>query len=472
MIKPKKDSRPNQTGTINSALHNLSLVWHEITRLSGRNMTPKDARPDVLRRQMEACLVGQGGEVSARGRAVDLAQSFLNFSDDERLVFFKILARDFGVDQVKVNQATEALKQAVDKDALENCQMALRQALQPARVALLRKFNALPSGPRFLVELRSELLKLTVKHPELRFLERDLKDILNSWFDVGFLELRRINWDASASLLEKLGRYEAVHRVRGWHDLKNRLDTDRRCFAFFHPSMPDEPLIFIEVALVNGLADQIQGLLDEKAPVLDPGKANTAIFYSISNTQQGLAGISFGNFLIKQVVDQLRQELPKLKQFATLSPIPGFKRWLDQSIQEGNLDLTSSEKKKLEAVTRQKVSAKELRELLGSVKWAKNEKLAEALKPILLRFVAFYLLKAKGRNQQRALDPVAHFHLTNGARMKQLNWMADTSGKGLRESAGLMINYLYSFDRIERRHEAYSGQGKIAVSSTISGLIK
>lgn len=472
MAKTKEDNQPTQEGIFNSTLSNLSRVWREIARVSGRDGSNKDARPEILIKRIEACLAGQGGEASARTRAAGLARSYLDFSKEERLGFLKTLARDFGVDQKKVDKAVDALNQATGEEEVESCQQALRGILEPSRTTLLRKFNALQSGPRFLVELRRELLDLRATHPELRFLERDLKELLTAWFDVGFLELRSINWNAPASLLEKLGHYEAVHRVRSWHDLKNRLETDRRCYAFFHPCMQDEPLIFIEVALVNGLAKQIQVLLDEQAPILDPDEVDTAIFYSISNTQQGLAGISFGNFLIKQVVDRLRHEQPNLKRFSTLSPIPGFRLWLKKSLKTEELFLKPAEKKKLKAITGEEPTLDLIARLMGSLKWTREDELVSALKPILMRYVATYLLKVKGRDGQRALDPVAHFHLSNGARMQQLNWMGDTSGKGLRESAGLMINYLYQLDRIERNHEAYTSDGKIAVSSSISGLLK
>ena len=472
MAKTKKAKAPAQEGIFNSALHNLSRVWKEIARLSVRNGKQEDTSPESLRLQIDACLNNQGGEVSARARAAKLARSYLDFDEETRLVFLQILAKDFGLDKAKVSQAFEALDESTNEEEIEENQRALRRALEPARVALLRKFNTLQSGPRFLVELRRELLDRRKSHPELRFLERDLKELLKSWFDVGFLDLRSINWNAPASLLEKLGHYEAVHRVRSWHDLKNRLDADRRCYAFFHPCMPDEPLIFVEVALVNGLADQIQALLDEDAVVLDPNEADTAIFYSISNTQLGLAGISFGNFLIKQVVDRLRHEQPNLRQFATLSPIPGFKRWMEKSIKQEELDLVPAEKKKLKSITDGEVTAKQVVKLLGSVRWAKDEKLSEILKPILMRYCALYLLKAKRGDGLRALDPVAHFHLSNGASVQRINWLADTSGKGLRESAGLMVNYLYRLDRIEKQHEDYSGNGTITASAAVTGLTK
>lgn len=472
MVRTRQIDLASQESFFSNALNGLGRAWREIARLSGRDRENNESRPEILIKQIEACLAGQGGEVSARGRAAGLARSYLVFSPSERLVFLKLLASDFGPDRVKVTKAIDRLRKASDDDEIERRQRELREALQPTRITILRKFNTLESGPRFLVELRRELLELKGEHPELEHLERDLKELLNTWFDVGFLSLRAINWDAPASLLEKLGHYEAVHRIRSWHDLKNRLETDRRCYAFFHPCMTDEPLIFIEIALVNGLANQIQILLDQKAQILDADDADTAIFYSISNTQQGLAGIKFGNFLIKQAVDRLRHELPNLKRFSTLSPIPGYLSWLKKSLKKDVLEFKSAEIRKLKAVSEESLSPDLLLGFLANLRWSKNEELAETLRPILMRFAAIYLLKEKRPDGRRALDPVAHFHLSNGARMEQLNWMGDTSSKGLRESGGLMINYLYRLDRIDRFHEDYAASGTISASSTISALLK
>lgn len=472
MVRTRQIDLASQESFFSNALNGLGRAWREIARLSGRDRENNESRPEILIKQIEACLAGQGGEVSARGRAAGLARSYLVFSPSERLVFLKLLASDFGPDRVKVTKAIDRLRKASDDDEIERRQRELREALQPTRITILRKFNTLESGPRFLVELRRELLELKGQHPELEHLDGDLKELLSNWFDVGLLSLRAINWDAPASLLEKLGRYEAVHRIRSWHDLKNRLETDRRCYAFFHPCMIDEPLIFIEIALVNGLANQIQALLDEKARIIDADDADTAIFYSISNTQQGLAGIKFGSFLIKQVAHRLRHELPNLKRFSTLSPIPGYMSWLKKSLKKDALELKPAEKKRLKSLTGESPFSTLLLSFLANIKWSKNEALAEKLKPILMRFAAIYLLKEKRSDGQRALDSVAHFHLSNGARMEQLNWMGDTSSKGLRESGGLMINYLYRLDRIERFHEDYAANGAISASSTITSFLK
>jgi malonyl-CoA decarboxylase len=261
-----------------------------------------------------------------------------------------------------------------------------------------------------------------------------------------------------------------VHEIRGWTDLKNRLDSDRRCYAFFHPRMPDEPLIFVEIALVTGMAGNVNLLLDENSPVEDPEAADTAIFYSISNAQKGLAGISFGDFLIKRVVDDLAGEFKSLKTFATLSPIPGFMAWLQPKLAEGDALLTEGERKALAEAAPAEGEGGLLARALALPDWHRREPLRNALKGPLMRLCAHYLVQEK--RGSRALDPVAHFHLSNGARMERLNWLGDTSEKGLRQSAGLMINYLYRLDHIEANHEAYRGEGRIACSSAIRGLAK
>jgi malonyl-CoA decarboxylase len=314
-------------------------------------------------------------------------------------------------------------------------------------------------------------MKHARKDATLAALDGDLRRLLSSWFDIGFLELRRITWSAPATLLEKLINYEAVHEIRSWEDMKNRLDSDRRCFAFFHPRMPDEPLIFVEVALVSGMADNVAVLLDEAAPLVDPAhNANTAIFYSISNAQRGLAGISFGGFLIKRVADLLAGELPGLRIFATLSPIPGFRRWLDAKLDAGEPLLLPAEARKLTEAAKIGNDTEALRHALNT-DWPAEPLLAEALQAPLVRLCAHYLVNEKRRNG-RALDPVAHFHLTNGARVERINWLGDTSERGMRASAGLMVNYLYELGRIEENHERYTGEGGVTASSAVTRLLK
>ncbi len=459
-------------------LRSLRTAWRDIAA-QARGALNRAPRPDLsrddaeqLRRQLRECLEARGGAVSARARAADLGRTYLALNDTGRERFLKLLAQEFDIDQGAVASLGERLVRADGDDERRKVERQLRVALEPPRITLLTQFNALPEGVKFLVDMRAELLKLAPRDRVLAGLELDLKTLLASWFDIGFLELTRITWDAPAALLEKLIVYEAVHEIRSWSDLKNRLEADRRCFAYFHPRMPEEPLIFVEVALVQGMADNVQSLLDEAAPVGDPAAADTAIFYSISNCQRGLAGISLGDFLIKRVVDRLAAEMPHLKTYATLSPIPGFRAWLDKRIpEEGEALLGPAERKAMQLLLPADLAAQSLGDLLTRPRWHAEEPVAQALKAPLLRLAARYLLTEK-TPRGRVLDPVAHFHLTNGARMERLNWLADLSPKGVQQSAGIMINYLYRLDEIEDNHEAYSGESRVAASAPLLRLAK
>ncbi len=466
-------------GVFDRTLANLRSAWREIAG-SARGVLSSAPRPDLpeddidqLRQQMLSCLDGRGGEVTARARAAELGRSYLALNAAGRERFLRLLAEEFDTDRDLVDSHCSALAAAPPADRAE-AEHALRAALTPPRVTLLRQFNALPEGVKFLVDRRAELLKIANGDGALRGLAGDLKELLASWFDIGFLELRRISWDSPAALLEKLMAYEAVHEIRGWTDLKNRLDADRRCFAIFHPRIPDEPLIFVEVALVAGIAGNIHALLDEAAPIGNPQTADTAIFYSISNCQRGLVGISFGDFLIKRVVDALASELPRLKAFATLSPLPGFRTWLQtESMRGGNLLLPPEAKimQSLSADSAEDGADRTLLRLLDRADWHREPRTAAALREPLLRLAARYLLHAHAASG-RAADPVAHFHLTNGARVERLNWLADVSEKGLTQSAGIMVNYLYRQGDIEANHESYHGEGQVAASAAVRTLAR
>lgn len=428
------------------AVLSASRAWQEVTdtaRAIRGEIDPDLPKSDTERvvAQMQMALNARGGEVSARHNTVALGTTYLTLSERGKLRFLQLLSTHFAANRALIHTRMEALENASGDLALTRAEDELREALEPPRIRILRQFTSLPQGVKFLVDMRADLLKLKAKHPELAGLEMDMRRLLAGWFDVGLLDLREITWQSPAALLEKLIAYEAVHEIRSWNDLKNRLDSDRRCFAFFHYKMPDEPLIFVEVALVNTIADNVHALLDENAASVDAQKANTAVFYSISNAQVGLSGISFGNFLIKRVVDKLSRDLPNIRHFATLSPIPGFGKWLEQKIAAADSSL---------------IGAEETRTLsyLSDSGWYTDPAKAEKLKPVLMRLCAHYLTTEK--RKQLALDPVAHFHLTNGAVMERLNWLADTSPKGLRQSAGMMVNYLYKLDDIDENHELYT----------------
>ena len=462
----------------NRALRNLLSAWDKIA--SDNDEASKIVvSPDVNERDrsqlinhMQACLDATGGEVSSRKRAAELGYAYLSLSEDGRKNFLSILATEFSTNRQLINQAINNLSLSEGDKSRFFSEQELRRVLEAPRVGLLTQFNALPEGVKFLVDMREELIPWAKEDIMLSGLEIDLKSLLSSWFDVGFLELKQITWEASASLLEKLIAYEAVHEIKDWDDLKNRLASDRRCFAFFHPRMPDEPLIFVWVALVRGIADNIQVLLDTGAPLGNPEAADTAIFYSISNAQAGLTGINFGNFLIKRVVDSLSRDLPNLKVFATLSPVPGFNKWLNRRLVEDPFDLLTPEQSKcLKAVTSKTSATGALKDLLSRDDWHLDNELSAVLQEPLLRLCAHFLLFEK-RSNGTAIDPVAHFHLNNGARVEQLNWRADLSQRGLKQSNGIMLNYLYDLKTIDANHEAYRTGEPVSSSNRVSDLLK
>ncbi|MDD5248745.1 MAG: malonyl-CoA decarboxylase [Rhodocyclaceae bacterium] len=406
-----------------------------------------------VREQLNECAARVGGEVSARNRAARLGETYLKLGDGGRREFLRLIAMEFGPDPQAVATAHETWQAAIGTPAQWDAETGLRAAMRSRRIRILTQFNALPQGVKFLVDLRADLLRYLDDDPELAALDRELEARLTAWFDVGFLELRRITWNSPAVLLEKLIEYEAVHEIRSWTDLKNRLDSDRRCYAFFHPRMPMEPLIFVEVALTDHLADNIQVLLDEHAPVFDARRADTAIFYSISNTQAGLRGISFGNFLLKRVIDDLKRDFPKLRTFATLSPIPQLSGWVKRNpgvLAEVGIELDAAQ--------------------LATGEWSKNRNTARHLREPLLRLAARYLAQAKSGSLP--YEPVARFHLGNGARIERLNPLGDTSFKGFKQSYGLMMNYLYNPDEIEKNVESFVTEGTVAMSAGVRRLAK
>lgn len=424
-----------------------------------------------IRTQLKACAERGGGVISARRRAERLVETYLNLDDEGKKTFFELIAFEFGPDFEKISQAHAAYQEAADTENRWSTEYELRQSMRSKRLEILTQFNALPHGVKFLVDMRADLLRLVELNPLLKPLDNELADCLAAWFDVGFLELQLIKWSSPAILLEKLVQYEAVHEIRSWHDLKNRLDSDRRCYAFFHPRMPMEPLIFVEVALLESLADNIESLLDVNAPLSDVEKATTAIFYSISSTQRGLRGISFGNFLIKMVVEDLRRDFPRLRQFATLSPMPGLLTWARSSREELMGCLTSADWKRLSVHGVEGADDPFFEELLdGGCEWMQREPLPRLMRAPLLRLAGRYLLHAKRGLAPR--DSVARFHIGNGARIERLNWLADTSTRGLSQSWGIMVNYMYAPDRIEANLEAFAAEGRIDASSEVKRYAK
>ncbi|MGB1346363.1 MAG: malonyl-CoA decarboxylase domain-containing protein, partial [Pseudomonadales bacterium] len=343
-----QQTRSSEGSLFNRSLSRLKELWKSFPLVAEDSRLQQQANIDlqgdslgVLRQEIQYCLNQAVGEMATRKQAVLIAHQYLELSPLGKERFLNLLAEDFDLDY-------EAVKKTINNWQPNPASTTkLRQALESPRLTLLRQFNELPDGIKFLVNMRADLLNIKDKSEALQGLQQEMKQLLHAWFDLGFLQLQKITWDSPTSLLEKLIEYEAVHAINGWSDLKNRLAKDRCCYAFFHPQMPDEPLIFIEVALTQGLAGEMDPLLDEGAPLLDTELADTAIFYSISNTQRGLAGISFGNFLIKNVVAQLLQQYPHLKQFSTLSPIPGFNKWLRLNQEKAMAQLSDEQTKQL-----------------------------------------------------------------------------------------------------------------------------
>jgi len=396
--------------------------------------------------QLQLIVDPKVSEVEGGRRAESFSVWYNGISQAQKEDIWLLMSEYFGPDVREVSGARQAYEEALGSAEEGTAEIRLRRSLISPRTRLLQRFAAYSGGMRFLVDLRAQILPYLKTNKRLVALDAELEQLFSTWFDVAFLELRRLSWDSPASLVEKLIQYEAVHDIRSWGDLKNRLDSDRRCYGFFHPSLPNEPLIFVEVALLNDIADSITPLLDESAAPQDIKKSTVAIFYSISNTQTGLKGVSFGDSLIKRVVQVLREEFIKLRVFATLSPIPGFRSWASKNMEEL---IGCLEPKELQAlgVAMQK-SNPSAQDFLAVCDQAINWDEKSVLRKFLTRCAATYLGAAK--QGTHPADAVARFHLSNGARIERINWAADPSAKGMRQSYGLMVNYLYDLKRLDK----------------------
>lgn len=391
-------------------------------------------------------LVTERGESSGALMARRALALYAGLDADGRRLFFDLLARGFSPNPDEVLGAAEAYSRDPSPATLAR----LQRAAEPPRQEVFRRMNMAPGGTVALVGMRKVLHDELPAHPHLASVDDDLTHLFGSWFNRGFLELRRIDWGTPASVLEKLIAYEAVHEIHGFTDLKRRLERDRRCFAFFHPALPGEPLVFVEVAFVDELPAAVAPILSPESAIGDPRKARCAVFYSITSCQAGLKGISFGNFLIKQVAQDLREELPNLRLFSTLSPLPGFRPWLRR--QPADLGLAASSP--VRAIATAEPAA------------VPGEELREPLQALAARYLV------RQWEAGHVLDPVARFHLGNGARLERINWRADTSARGLRQSLGLMVNYVYALDEVERNHESYVNRHVVACSPAVERMLR
>ena len=400
------------------------------------------------RRVIERChvLLSESGEVSGERLANEALAAYQALSGGSLTTFFSLLASRFSPDPDLVDRSADAYRQHPSRETLTE----LQRAVEPPRQELFRRLNLASTGTATLIEMRRRILRGVDEHPPWDVMASDLADLLRTWFNGGFLELRRIDWRTPPAVLENVIKYEAVHQIRGWQELRRRLQEDRRCFGFFHPSLPEEPLVFIELALTSRLSARVQPLLDPDSPVVDPASCSYAMFYSISSCHEGLRGVTLGNALIRRAVDSLRQEFPRLKTFATLSPVPGFRAWLSGAARDGD-------RRGADIVAR-----------LDESNWLHEGPESSELQRQLVPLCASYLLFAK-RGQEPA-DPVARFHLGNGARLERLNWMGDTSAAGISRSAGLTANYLYKLSDVERNHHAYVTAQKVVASRRVEKL--
>lgn len=423
-----------------------------MTPISLTSSVPSNPKPTSLHRakQLAATLLFERSEASGALLARQLHAVLHDLDARDRHGFQRYLATEFQPDRVALRAAAERYL----ADGTAEAAAALARTADPPRQELLRRINMAPGGTRALMVMRSEIASSLRGEPELKLLDADLKHLFASWFNRGFIELRRLDWQTPAAVLEKLIAYEAVHEIKGWDDLRRRLAPDRRCFAFFHPALAGEPLIFVEVALVQGLATAMPPLLareaDEETARAQAARADTAIFYSISNCQDGLRGVAFGNLLIKQVVEELKAEFPQLKRFSTLSPVPGFRRWLGSRLaNESDPDAA-------------------LLPQLESGDWWSDPTQSEKLRAPLLRLCARYLT----RQPSISIDPVARFHLGNGARLERINWLGNSAPRGIQESFGIMVNYLYDRDAINDNHESFVRNGTVARSPEVDALLQ
>jgi malonyl-CoA decarboxylase len=412
------------------------------------------ARSENLVELCEELLSGRG-EASGVALAREILARYGELTTGPRVEFFEALAERFGPDHARMERAIAAWREKVsDASAAE-----VHAASEPRRQELFRRLNLAPGGTAALVRMREQLMDVLKHRDDLVSVDDDFVHLFSSWFNRGFLVLRRINWSTPAIVLEKIIRYEAVHEIRDWEDLRRRIDpADRRCYGFFHPALVDEPLIFVEVALARDIPAAIAPILATGREVVETDKMRTAAFYSISNCQRGLTGVSFGNFLIKQVVEEVSREMPKLSTFVTLSPVTNFAQWLKRErAEEKSAALTNTDKVMLAT--------------LDQADWWRNEEIAVQVQDTVTRAAAWYYLRA--RNERGLpVDAAARFHLGNGARLERINWLADNSDRAMAQAYGLMVNYQYDLDDIEKNHEAYAEGRTVVASSAVQRLLR
>lgn len=436
-VKKAVELEPDSHG-ISGLLYSVINAGRDILARR-RKSTTESPSSDLIDKCKQ--LLHHRGEASGLALACEVIDEYRLLDEPNKLLFFEALSSQFSVDAEAVIAAAQQYKASTTSEHLSE----LSKAIEAPRLKLFRRMNMAPDATPTLVKMRGDLLRLCKAHPHLRVVESDLKQLFISWFNRGFLQLRIIDWHSPAAVLERIIRYESVHAIKGWNDLRSRLSENRMCFAFFHPTMPDDPLVFVEVAITAGTPAAIAPIIEKTNEPDDVTDLDTAVFYSISNCHPGLAGVSFGNFLIKQVVKEVGKRYASIKRFITLSPVPGFAKWL--------------------AAEKGEAAVEELRLLAASEGRKTHDRRWESA----VALCAHYLVNARQNNL--ATDPVARFHLGNGASLHAINWAADLSERGLKQSAGIMVNYLYDLDSIEENHDAYFDEGRVARSKAVNRLL-
>lgn len=421
------------------------LGLESLENLYGKNKVPQAQHIGSLC----TTLLNLKGEASSIALAEEILAAYAGFPSEEKLEFFQFLKNSLGADREDVDKAVKRYKEKPGEASIQ----ALHEASESRRMELFRALNMAPQGTESLIALRADVLDALKDQPGLAAVNDDLLHLFRSWFNRGFLDIRRIDWETPAVVLEKLIEYESVHEIMGWPDLRRRLEEDRRCFGFFHPVMPYEPLIFVEVALTNDISSNVAELLNKDVNHDADSKYTTAIFYSINNCLNGLRGVSFGNLLIKQVVEKLEREMPTMKTYATLSPMPRFASWLRGAL--GTLEFLDEK----------------AREQVGMLLDDPNPSALDdpALKKLMLGLCAWYLLKVTSRDKPAC--PVERFHLGNGATLGRINWAADTSENGMQQSLGMMVNYIYDKSTLARNHEVYERDNTIVCAADVKRLL-
>jgi malonyl-CoA decarboxylase len=442
------------TSFLGELLQSITERGRALIERAGARRESSAARSENV---VELCeeLLSRRGEASGVALAGEILMRYAQLTTGPRIAFFEALATRFGPSRERLAAAIEEWRRDPSEEAIAE----LHAAAESRRQELFRRINLAPGGTAGLVDMREQLFDAMAHRDDLAAVDADFEHLFSSWFNRGFLVLRRIDWATPAIILEKIIRYEAVHRIRGWDDLRRRIDPpDRRCYAFFHPALVDDPLIFVEVALTRDMPTAIAPILTSQRDAIQPDRATTAVFYSISNCQRGLAGVTFGHFLIKQVAEEISREIPNISTFVTLSPVPGFADWLARErAREVSTVLDEDDRSALVN--------------LDTQGWWQVSSMRDSVREPLMRAAAWYFLHGRNKNGT-PLDPVARFHLGNGARLEHINWLADTSTKALGQSQGLMVNYLYDLKNIEKNHEAYAEARTIVTSGAVKRLAR